>query len=62
MSGGLFSVICVQCGADIPVNAAGAGYCNTCARLYLHRFGYLIPLDTAAGDPPSMGAAPPAER
>jgi len=61
MPSGLFSVICHKCGADIPVDAAGTGYCNTCARQYLHRFGYLIPLDTQAADQSSAGTTPPPE-
>jgi len=59
MSSGLFSVICDQCGVDLPVDVAGTAHCTTCARLYLHRFGYLIPLDTQPADPSAASTAPP---
>jgi hypothetical protein len=55
MSAGLFLSSCPECGGELVADRHGNSACTSCDRLYLNRFGHLIPID-----PHVSQLAPPA--
>ena len=47
MTAGLFATNCPECGGDLVTDDLGNSACGSCDRLYLNRFGHLIPIDRA---------------
>lgn len=48
MSAGLFASNCPECGGELVTDQLGNSACESCDRLYLNRFGHLIPIDRSA--------------
>jgi hypothetical protein len=50
MPSGLFVSHCPACGGELVTDHLGNSACGSCDRLYLNRFGHLIPIDPPRDD------------
>jgi hypothetical protein len=53
MSSGLFVWHCPACGGELVTDHLGNSACGSCDRLYLNRFGHLIPMTKTRTEPPT---------
>jgi hypothetical protein len=54
MSTGLFASHCPACGGELTIDRLGNSACVDCNRVYLLRFGYLIPFEIPLDRPLSL--------